>query len=180
MSNADSRHSTRTTEGADLGLASQIHFFTPSLKLGHTRKAFLNSKPGVQPAMSHNEFTHSIGSCQLVWHGPPSFRAICLCCLHTFLRIQSNAHAGPILGWILVQNQPDFRRLGSVERSHILWVTTRASQNFKKSKASCSPFNLIPLTCYVGANNGLERRICLMYCSYLVAVPELKHRSADF
>ena len=33
MSNADARHPTRTTRGADLGLASQIHFFIPSLKL---------------------------------------------------------------------------------------------------------------------------------------------------
>lgn len=75
MSNADSRHSTRTTEGVDLGLASQIHFFIPSLKLGHKGKAFLDSEPRVHPAVSRNEFTYLIGSCLLVWHGAIIFQS---------------------------------------------------------------------------------------------------------
>lgn len=75
MSNADSRHSTRTTEGVDLGLASQIHFFFPSLKVGHKGKAFLDSEPRVHPVVSPNEFTHLVGSCLLVWHSAIIFQS---------------------------------------------------------------------------------------------------------
>ena len=61
--------------GVDLGLASQIHFFIPSLKLGHTGKAFLDSKPRVYPAVSTNECPHPIGSCLLVWQSALIFQS---------------------------------------------------------------------------------------------------------
>lgn len=156
MSNADSRHSTRTTEGADLGLASQKHFFIPSFKLGHPQKAFLNSKPGVQPAMSHSEYLHPIGSCQLVWHCALSFRTVCLICHHAFLQILSNTDTPWLHLWLApfrmdfgAKNQPVFRHLAGISGEvNVLW-TTRVPEDFKKSKDSCSAFNLVSLLCYV-------------------------------
>lgn len=110
MSNADFRHSTRTTKGADLGLASQIHFFILSLKLGSKEKAFLDSKPGV-----HRTISHWFLSACVTWgsHLSEPFASVCM---PSYKSSQMLMLHNCIIGWphlrqTLAHNYPVFMHL---------------------------------------------------------------------
>lgn len=139
MSNAGARHPTRTTRGADLGLASQIHFFIPSLKLDNKGKA-LGLQTWVSPAMPHRFLSAAVAHRSHLSPLTASF----VCTLFHKHSQEPPSKAASLAGPSRMDSDAKIRWFLCASWKCVLaeklqvWKAVRVPRDFRKS---CSPLN---------------------------------------